>query len=703
MVQADTPNTMWVIRIHQVLCGSSGYSRGSGHSEVNRGQPSLASQKRDDSVESQDSMDEDTDMSKVMGFSSFGGTKKKARTFDLDSILEQTRKTAQERSRKVFEERAAARDSDSSDDDRMPPPAPLPHPGPQPSTSSASQKPAPDSDSDDSDSSDEAMIGPPLPPTQGGVKTEPEEEFIGPPLPPKDSDRDSDEDDEDDGEEEDPLDKRIPASHEITLEHGNKTVSALALDPSGSRLITGGYDYDLRFWDFAAMDASLQSFRTIQPCECHNIRSLAYTITGDMILIAAGNSQAKVYDRDGFEVLECSKGDQYLQDMAKTKGHVASLNCACWHPRTKGLFLTCSDDSTVRIWDVESEGKKHKTAFKARSQQGRKTGVTSCGFSRDGKLIVGGCEDGSIQIWDANLNVHTKFLQRTAHQNGAGITCVSFSYDNKALLSRGGDDTMKLWDIRSFKRPLNVATKLQCFYPMTDCTFSPDDKMVVTGTQVKKGEGNGKLVFLDRETFRTVDEIELQDTGVVRCLWHHRLNQIIVGCSNGKAKVFYDPNKSHKGAKQCVVKTKRSMKQVETVVHEQILTPHALPIFRENRRGRMAWKQLVKDRSDPVRSHRPDLPVSGAGAGGRLGATGSTLSSYISRTIAPNIIDDSNPRESILRHAKEAEENPVYLGHVYKITQPDPKLAEKTLEQEIDEQEAKEKDTTPAWKKLKLA
>ena len=38
-----------------------------------------------------------------------------------------------------------------------------------------------------------------------------------------------------------------------------------------------------------------------------------------MILVVAGNSQAKVVDRDGFEVLECPKGDQYIHDKAKTK------------------------------------------------------------------------------------------------------------------------------------------------------------------------------------------------------------------------------------------------------------------------------------------------------------------------------------------------------------------------------------------------
>lgn len=44
-------------------------------------------------------------------------------------------------------------------------------------------------------------------------------------------------------------------------------VSALGLDPSGARLVTGGYDYDVKFWDFAGMDASFKAFRSLQPCE----------------------------------------------------------------------------------------------------------------------------------------------------------------------------------------------------------------------------------------------------------------------------------------------------------------------------------------------------------------------------------------------------------------------------------------------------
>ena len=57
----------------------------------------------------------------------------------------------------------------------------------------------------------------------------------------------------------------VPISNEVVLEHGVKPVSAIGLDPAGARLVTGGYDALVKFWDFPGMNSSLQSFREIEP------------------------------------------------------------------------------------------------------------------------------------------------------------------------------------------------------------------------------------------------------------------------------------------------------------------------------------------------------------------------------------------------------------------------------------------------------
>ena len=51
------------------------------------------------------------------------------------------------------------------------------------------------------------------------------------------------------------------------------------------------FAFQVKFWDFNAMDASRRAFRTLQPFECHQIKSIQYSNTGDAVLIAAGNAQ----------------------------------------------------------------------------------------------------------------------------------------------------------------------------------------------------------------------------------------------------------------------------------------------------------------------------------------------------------------------------------------------------------------------------
>ncbi|KAI8433157.1 hypothetical protein MSG28_014001 [Choristoneura fumiferana] len=571
----------------------------------------------------------------VMGIKNFG---KKAKNFNIEELLEQAKKTAQEANKKKLEEEAAK--------EKEPDP-----PNPEP------------------EEDEEDIIGP-LPPSSD----------IGPPLPvektkgkkQKDGEDSYDELSSSEDEEEVSLEKRIPNSHEVEMLHGTKAVVALAVDPSGARLATGAVDYDVSFWDFAGMDSSMRSFRTLQPCENHPMRALQYSATGDALLVVSGAAQAKVLDRDGFEVLECVKGDQYIADMAKTKGHTASLNSGCWHPHIREEFMTCSQDGTLRLWLTENP-KQHKAIIKPRQQGGLKTNPTACAFSRDGNTVVCGNFDGSIQMWDHRKTfVNTTAVLRDAHQKQTEITSIAYSYLGSYLASRGNDDTLKLWDLRNFRKPLNVFGNLFSRYEQTDCCFSPDDSMIFTGESLQRGQDVGRLVFYNAKTFEQVMDIGVTKSHVIKGIWHAKLNQIFVSCGNGVVKCYYDQKRSLRGAKLCMVKTHRKKHSVEVVSSQQIITPHALPLFRQEKL-RTSKKKMEKERLDPVKSHRPDLPIT-SGQGGRVAASGSTLSSFVIRNLglSKRVDDDQDPREAILKYAKDAEENPFWVAPAYKKTQPKP-------------------------------
>nr|CAG4636029.1 EOG090X0364 [Eubosmina coregoni]SVE69698.1 EOG090X0364 [Eubosmina coregoni] len=586
----------------------------------------------------------------AMGFQGFGKGKT-SRDFNLDSLLEESKLVARERNMKKIAEMEAAAAEEAAKKDQ------------------------------------EDLIGPPMPPPPAPepvASTAPKVK-----KPKDDSDEDSSDSDEDD------LEKGIPASLEVNLNHGTKPVSALSVDHAGARLVTGSVDYDVKLWDFAGMNSTLQSFRTIRPCECHPILDLHYSITGDAILIISGTAQAKVVDRDGYEKAECVKGDQYITDMARTKGHVAGLEAGCWHPRDKQEFLTCSQDGTCRIWNF-ADVKQHKGIMKCRSQNGLRAAPTSCTYNRDGTLIASACNDGSVQMWDhRKMFVNTSVLIRNAHQPGTDTSSIVFSYDGRNVATRGGDSTLKLWDIRQPKSAVHSADNLYSRFTMTDCIFSPNDRLVVTGTSFQKGESGGKIAFFDRATFQRVYDIDVPKTHVVRTLWHPKLNQVVVGGGDGSVHIYFDADKSFNGAKLCIAKPKKRIRPHEGMSTVRVITPHALPMFREDK-PRSTRRAMEKARKDPVLSKQPDLPIGSKGSGGRVAASGSTLSSFIVRNlgIASRIEDEGNPREAILRHAKEAAENPYWVSPAYNKTQPKPIFQALESEDANEEPDSKKTKTT---------
>ena len=56
------------------------------------------------------------------------------------------------------------------------------------------------------------------------------------------------------------------------------------------------------------------------------------------------------------------KGDMYIRHLKNTKGHISSLTCGEWHPKTKETVLTSSEDGSLRIWDV-NDFKSQKQVF----------------------------------------------------------------------------------------------------------------------------------------------------------------------------------------------------------------------------------------------------------------------------------------------------------------------------------------------------
>ncbi|XVF32310.1 hypothetical protein REPUB_Repub17cG0071000 [Reevesia pubescens] len=522
---------------------------------------------------------------------------------------------------------------------------------------------------------EDVMVGPSRPPP-GSVDDDDEDVMIGPPRPPVDTDSDSEEENR----------YRIPMSNEIILKGHTKIVSALAIDHSGSRVLSGSYDYMVRMFDFQGMNSRLQSFRRLEPFEGHQVRNLSWSPTSDKFLCVTGSAQAKIYDRDGLTLGEFLKGDMYIRDLKNTKGHISGLTFGEWHPKTKETILTSSEDGSLRIWDV-NDFKSQKQVIKPKLARPGRIPVTTCAWDREGKCIVGGIGDGSIQIWNLKPGWGSRPDTHIEKCHSDDITGLKFSSDGRILLSRSFDGSLKVWDLRQIKAPLKVFEDLPNNYAQTNIAFSPDEQLFLTGTSVEKESTTGGLLcFYDCSKLELVQRVGISPTcSVVQCAWHPRLNQIFATSgdkSQGGTHVLYDPTLSERGALVCVARAPRKKSVDDFEAPPVIHNPHALPLFRDQPSRK---RQREKTLKDPVKSHKPELPINGPGHGGRVGTTkGSLLTQYLlkQRGMIKETWMEEDPREAILKYADVAAKDPKFIAPAYAQTQPEPVFAKSDSEDE---------------------
>jgi len=373
--------------------------------------------------------------------------------------------------------------------------------------------------------------------------------------------------------------------------------------------------------------------------------------------------------------------------MKHTAGHVGELSSCMWHPKDPKLFITSSADSTIRIWDAEHKRKQKSVIVVKSKDRGARTKVLACSYSPDGTQIGGACLDGALHIWQTSSNfVRPNMTIEGAHVKGTETGSLVFSVDGRTLLTRGGDDTVKLWDLRSFKRPLASRADLPTLYPNTNAVFSPDNKYIVTGAGATAKGGKGKLMFLNKENLEVVKALEL-DATPVKVFWHSKINQIITGLSNGQICVLYSPMTSLNGAKLLLNKGPPRKVTIEdmsdALAAPSILTPHALPMFRDGDgivRG--TKRKNDKDRTDPRKSRRPELPVTGPGRGGRVGAS---ATQHVVQNLVRDTTRDEDPREALLKYAQIGTEDPQWTA-AWQVNQPKPVFAKVDPEEE-DEKE----------------
>ncbi|CAI7907504.1 unnamed protein product, partial [Closterium sp. NIES-53] len=389
---------------------------------------------------------------------------------------------------------------------------------------------------------------------------------------------------------------------------GVLAVAALAVDPMGTRVISGSYDYWLCFYDFHGMDSRLNAFRQLLPCDGHQVRAVSFSPSADPLAARRPRVGAgQVYDRDRDVLLHLARPRAFL-------------------PPAGGE----AEAGAAREGAVP---------------------VTAAEWGPDGRLVAAGLNDGSLQgrAWHA-WHAVAEFCSTRGKSSSSKSMDLPNHYAHTNVAWSPGE---RLFFTGTSAEKGGHGGQLQ-FYSKETLELvrvtgvSPDQSVVrvlwhahlnQVGAVARTPQPGGRSSFSSYPDAYCFSQ-HCQHSQVLICppfppqvsfqqpTPAQQNPNIFATCGDkkvGSTHILYEPTLSERGALVCVARAPHAPRPKDLcarVAAPAIRNPHALPMFCDEPSRK---RQREKARKVPVASQRPDLPMEGPGHGGRVGHTKGTL------------------------------------------------------------------------------
>jgi len=330
----------------------------------------------------------------------------------------------------------------------------------------------------------------------------------------------------------------------MTLRGHRGYVYSAILTPDGKRIISGGSDGTIKFWD-PETGADLMTLRGHEGA----VYSLAFSLDGKKIASGSWDNTIKVWD------VERSS------EVMTLRGHKGRLYCVAFSPDGKRI-VSGADDNMIKIWDAvtgnvvmdigaREEGEVASVAFSPDGKQivsgswdntikildaitGKEVmtlGERSYSFwrspvsySSDGKFIVSSI-DNNIKIWDSTTGAELKTLRG----HTGPVDSVTFSMDCKYIISGGMDNTIKVWETANGE---NVLTLRGHEGIVSSVSFTLDNKRIVSGSW------DGTIKIWDVTVDHEITKLKGHHSQVCSIAFSPDGNRIVSGSMDGMVKLW---------------------------------------------------------------------------------------------------------------------------------------------------------------------
>ena len=246
-------------------------------------------------------------------------------------------------------------------------------------------------------------------------------------------------------------------------------VLALAYTPDGKRLVTGGYDSQVRVWDAQTGKKLMEMKGLSSEYRQSAIGALAVSPNGKFVVAGYGHP---TYRQDSYKQIAMIWDLSTGKELHTLEGHSNSI-CDVAFSTDGKLLATASDDNQVKLWSTDN-WKAHSVGALVGTDR------TKCvTFSSNGKWIATGDIRGNVTIWEVRSG-------RPIHQlrgHSDAVYRLAFSPDGRTLATASWDNTVKLWDPVSGRETRTLRDRERRHENWISClSFAPNGNTLAAGS-----------------------------------------------------------------------------------------------------------------------------------------------------------------------------------------------------------------------------
>ncbi|KFM64764.1 WD repeat-containing protein 47, partial [Stegodyphus mimosarum] len=216
------------------------------------------------------------------------------------------------------------------------------------------------------------------------------------------------------------------------VKHHKGSIYCLAWNPTGELLATGSNDKTVKLMKFNIETCNVDSSEAELTMHDGTVRDMCFiedTSNRASLLISGGAGDCKIY------VTDCETATPF-QALSGHSGHILSL-----YTWGGAMFVSGSQDRTIRFWDLRTKGCVHLVTPPPLSGSGPGSPVATICVDPSGRLLVSGQEDATCMLYDIRGGRHIQYFKphtsdiRTTRFSPKAYYLLTGSYDHKVVLT----------------------------------------------------------------------------------------------------------------------------------------------------------------------------------------------------------------------------------------------------------------------------